>query len=85
MSIVSRRSGLASLALFLTNVMPFAEVFLAHRAVTRLLVGADVMLVFAMYAYGTRRTGSRLSPLYAALRPFGTSVFIYAMFRSSCR
>lgn len=76
---------LASLALFLTNVLPFAGVFLARRVVTRLLLGADVTLVFAMYAYGTRRTGSRLSPLYAALHPFGTSVFIYAMLRSAYR
>jgi glycosyltransferase involved in cell wall biosynthesis len=73
----------ASLSLFLTNVVPFAGVILARRAATRLLFVADVLLVFAMYAYGARRSGSRLSPLYAALHPFGASVLIYAMLRSA--
>jgi len=73
----------ASLALFLTNVVPFAGVFLARSAATRLLFGADVLLVFAMYAYGARRSGSHLSPLYALLHPFGASVLIYAMLRSA--
>ena len=73
----------ASLALFLTNVLPFAGVFLARRAVTRLLFGANVGLVLAMYVHGARRSGTGLSPLYAVLHPFGISVFIYAMLRST--
>jgi glycosyltransferase involved in cell wall biosynthesis len=63
----------ASLALFLTSVLPFAGVFLAPRAATRLLFGVDVLLVFAMYAYGAKRSRVGISPLYAALHPFGAS------------
>lgn len=73
---------LASLALFLTNVLPFVGVFVARRPFARLLFGVDVLFMFAMYAYGARRSG--LSLLYAALHPFGISVFIYAMLRSTC-
>ena len=76
---------LASLALFLSNVLPFAGVILARRGSARLLFGLNVLTIFAMYAYGARRSGSRLSPLYAALHPFGAAVFIYAMLRSTCR
>ncbi len=75
----------ASLALFLTNVLPFAGVFLARRAVTRLLFGSNVGLVVAMYVQGARRSGTQLSPLYATLHPFGIGVFIYAMLRSAYR
>ena len=75
----------ASLALFLTNVLPFAGVILARRGPTRLLFGLNVLAVVAMYAYGARRSGSRISPLYAALHPFGVAVFIYAMLRSTYR
>jgi glycosyltransferase involved in cell wall biosynthesis len=74
---------LASLALFLTSVLPFAGVFLAPRTATRLFFGMDVLLVFAMYTYGARRAGARISPLYAALHPFGVGVLIYAMLRSA--
>ena len=74
---------LASLALFLTNVLPFAGVFLARRPLARLLFGVDVGLVLAMYAYGARRSRSGISPLYALLHPFGISAFIYAMLRSA--
>jgi glycosyltransferase involved in cell wall biosynthesis len=74
---------LASLALFVTNVLPFAGLFLARRLSTKLLFGVDVLLVLAMYLRGARRTGSRLSPLYAALHPFGICVFIYAVIRSA--
>jgi len=60
----------ASLVLFLTNVLPFAGVFLARRALTNLLFGEDLLLVFARYAHGARRSESRLfSPLYAAFTP----------------
>jgi hypothetical protein len=71
----------ATLALSLTNVLPFAGVWLARRAATRLLFVMDALLVIAMYAYGTRRSG--ISPLYAALHPFGASVLVYAMLRST--
>jgi glycosyltransferase involved in cell wall biosynthesis len=73
----------ASVAIFLTNVWPFAGVFLARRTATRLLFGVDVLIVFAMYAYGPRRSGSGVSPLYAALHPFGVGVLIYAMLKSA--
>ncbi|MDQ5829015.1 MAG: glycosyltransferase [Actinomycetota bacterium] len=73
----------ASGALFLTNVLPFAGVFLARRTATRLLFGVDVLVVSAMYAYGPRRSGSGIPPLYAALHPFGVGVLIYAMLRSA--
>jgi hypothetical protein len=73
----------ASLALFLTNVLPFAGMFLARRPLARLLFGVDVGLVLAMYAYGARRSRSGISPLYALLHPFGISAFIYAMLRSA--
>jgi cellulose synthase/poly-beta-1,6-N-acetylglucosamine synthase-like glycosyltransferase len=72
---------LASLGLFATNVLPFFGVFLARRALTRLLFGADVLVLFAMYARGARRSGT---PAYlAALHPFGASVLIFAMLRST--
>jgi glycosyltransferase involved in cell wall biosynthesis len=78
----------ASLALFVTNVLPFAGVLFARRVLTRLLFGANVLLVLAAYAYGAKRSGSRTSPLYAALHhaalhPFGASTIIYAMLRSA--
>jgi glycosyltransferase involved in cell wall biosynthesis len=74
---------LASLLLFWTNVAPFAGVFLARRPAIRLLFGADVLAIAAMYVYGSRVSGFRLSPLYAALHPFGMGVFIYATLRSA--
>jgi hypothetical protein len=74
---------LACLALFATNVLPFVGAVLARRTSTRLLYGADVALVFAMYARGARRSGT---PVYfAALHPFGASALIFAMLRSTCR
>lgn len=74
---------LASLALFATNVLPFIGVVFARRPATRLLFGADVALVFAMYARGVRRSGT---PAYfAALHPFGAAVLIFAMLRSTYR
>ena len=72
---------LASLGLFATNVLPFFGVFFARRAATRLLFGADVLVLFAMYARGARRSGT---PAYlAALHPFGAAVLIFAMLRST--
>jgi hypothetical protein len=73
----------ASLLLFLTNIWPFAGVFLARRWPMRLLFGADVLAVIAMYAYGPRVSGYSLPPQYAALHPFGMGTFIYAAFRSA--
>ncbi|HVD35333.1 MAG TPA: glycosyltransferase [Rubrobacter sp.] len=75
---------LACILLFSTNVLPFFGVILARRLATRLLFGADVLAVVAMYAHGPRASGSALSPLYAALHPFGIGVFIYAALRSAC-
>lgn len=74
---------LASFLLFLTNVLPFAGFFFARRRAMRLLFGADVLAVLAMYAYGPRVSGYSLSPFYAALHPFGIAVFIYAALRSA--
>jgi hypothetical protein len=59
---------LASLLLSLTNVLPFFGVFLARRRAMRLLLGADVLAIVAMYTFGPRVSGLALSPLYAALR-----------------
>ena len=73
----------ASLLLFLTNIWPFAGVFLARRRPMRLLFDADVLAVLAMYAYGPRISGYSLPPQYAALHPFGMGTFIYAAFRSA--
>ena len=73
----------ASLLLFLTNVWPFVGVFLARSRPMRLLFGADVLAVLAMYAYGPRISGYSLPPMYAALHPFGMGTFIYAAFRSA--
>jgi hypothetical protein len=73
----------ASLMLFSTNVLPFFGVVLARRRAMRLLFGTDVLAVVAMYAYGPRASGSSLSPLYAALHPFGIGAFIYAALRST--
>ena len=42
-----------------------------------------MLAVAAMYAYGPRFSGAIVSPLYAALHPFGTAVLIYAMLRSA--
>ena len=72
---------LASLVLFATNVLPFLGMLLSRRAAARLLFGADAALVFAMYALGGRRSGTPW--YYAALHPFGSSVLIYAMLRST--
>ncbi len=74
---------LASLLLFLTNVLPFAGVILARRRAMRLLFGADVLTVLAAYIYGPRISGSAISPLYAALHPFGAGAFVYATLRSA--
>jgi hypothetical protein len=60
-----------------------AGVFLARRRPMRLLFGADVLAVLAMYAYGPRVSGYALPPLYAALHPFGMGTFIYAALRSA--
>jgi glycosyltransferase involved in cell wall biosynthesis len=73
----------ASLLLFLTNIWPFAGVFLARRRAMRLLFGADVLAILTMYAYGPRVSGYSLPPQYAALHPFGMGTFIYAAFRSA--
>jgi hypothetical protein len=73
----------ASLLLFLTNIWPFAGVFLARRRPMRLLFGADVLSVLAMYAYEPRVSGNSLPPQYALLHPFGMGTFIYAAFRSA--
>jgi glycosyltransferase involved in cell wall biosynthesis len=73
----------ASLLLFLTNIWPFAGVFLARRRPMRLLFGADVLSILAMYTYGPRISGYSLPPQYAALHPFGMGTFIYAAFRSA--
>jgi hypothetical protein len=73
----------ASLLLFLTNIWPFAGVFLARRRAMRLLFGVEVLAVLAMYAYGPRVSGYSLSPFYAALHPFGMAVFVYAALRSA--
>lgn len=73
----------ASLFLFLTNVWPFAGVFFARRRAMRLLFGADVLAIFAMYAYGPRVSGYSLPTPYAALHPFGMGTFIYAALRSA--
>ena len=74
---------LASLMLFSTNILPFFGVIFARRRAVRLLFGADVLAVVAMYAYAPRASGSTLSPLYAALHPFGIGIFIYAALRSA--
>lgn len=74
---------LASLGLLVTNVLPFAGLLLARRGATRLLFLVDVLLAFAMYAEGARRSGSGTSPLYAALHPFGAGAFVYALLRST--
>lgn len=71
----------ASLGLFATNVLPFFGVVFARRTATRLLFGADVLVVFAMYARGARRSGT--SAPFAALHPFGAFVLIFAMLRST--
>jgi glycosyltransferase involved in cell wall biosynthesis len=73
----------ASLLLFLTNIWPFAGVFLARRRAMRLLFGADVLAVLTMYAYGPRVSGYSLPLPYAALHPFGMGTFIYAALRSA--
>jgi hypothetical protein len=73
----------ASLALFLTNVLPFVGMFLARRSASRMLFGVNVLLVISMYAYSARRSGVKISPLYAALHPFGASVMVFAMLRSA--
>jgi glycosyltransferase involved in cell wall biosynthesis len=68
--------------LLLTNVFPFAGVFLAHGAARALSV-TSVTLITLVYAYQERRKGLGTSLLYAALHPFSVSVFVYAMLRSA--
>ena len=72
---------LGSLGLFATNVLPFLRALFARRPSSRLLFGADMALVFAMYARGRRRSG--VPAYYALLHPFGAAVLIFAMVRSA--
>ena len=68
--------------LLLTNVFPYAGVFLAHGAARALSV-TSVALITLVYAYQERRKDLGTSLLYAALHPFSVSVFVYAMLRSA--
>jgi glycosyltransferase involved in cell wall biosynthesis len=69
--------------LLLTNVFPFAGVFLT-RGAARALSMTSVAVITLVYAYQERRNGLGTSLLYAALHPFSISVFVYAMLRSAC-
>ncbi|WP_166173599.1 glycosyltransferase [Rubrobacter tropicus] len=73
----------ASFVLFLINVAPFFGTLFARRPAVRAICFADVLAVVAMYVYGPRISGSKLSPLYAALHPFGAGALIYATLRSA--
>jgi glycosyltransferase involved in cell wall biosynthesis len=75
--------AMASFLLFLTNIWPYFGLFLARRRAMRLLFGADVLAVLALYAHGPKVSGYYLSPFYAALHPFGMGIFIYAALRSA--
>ena len=55
--------------LFLTNILPFAGVFLARRR-DEAALRADVLSVLVIYAYGPRVSGNALLPQYALLHPF---------------
>jgi hypothetical protein len=50
---------------------------------TRLFLGFNVALAFAMYACGRGRSGVPVP--YAALHPFATGGLIYAMLRSAAK
>jgi len=75
--------ALATSLLLLTNVCPFAGLFLA-RGAARTLSGLNVALITLVYAYQERRKGFGTPLLYAALHPLSMSVFVYAMLRTAC-
>lgn len=67
--------------LLITHIPPFVGVLLS-RGLSRMFCGANVLLIFALYAYRSRITGHRNPVRHAALHPFSVCVFVYAMLRS---
>ena len=74
-------AAFGTVALLLTHVSPFVGALIS-RGPARLLFGANVLLVFVLYACRKRISGGRTSTWYAALHPFSVCVFVYALLRS---
>lgn len=68
-------------SLLLTHVSPFVGALIS-RGPARPLFGANVFLIFVLYAFRKRISGGRTSIWYAALHPFSVCVFVYATLRS---
>jgi glycosyltransferase involved in cell wall biosynthesis len=75
--------ALATFMLPLTNVFPFAGIFLTHGA-ARVFCGLNVALILLIYAYQERDKGPRAALLHGALHPLSMSLFVYATLRSTC-
>jgi glycosyltransferase involved in cell wall biosynthesis len=74
--------ALATLALPLTNVLPFAGI-LVTRGAARAFFGLNVALILLFYAYQERYKGPRAVLLHGALHPLSVSFFVYAILRST--
>jgi glycosyltransferase involved in cell wall biosynthesis len=74
-------AAVGAVVLLLTNVLPFAGVFLS-RGLARVLFASNGLSVFAAHAYRARRLGSRGWLIDALLHPFSVCVFVYALARS---
>ena len=72
---------LASILLFITNVLPYFSIILS-RGPARVISAPSVLLTCAMYLFHARHTNSRTTLWYAALHPFSVCVFLYAMLNS---
>jgi glycosyltransferase involved in cell wall biosynthesis len=72
----------ATFMLPLTNVFPFAGIFLT-RGATRVSCGLNVALILLIYAYQERDKGPGAALLHGTLHPLSVSLFIYAILRST--
>jgi len=77
------QAALATFALPLTNVFPFAGVLLT-RGATRAFCGLNVALILLIYAYQERYKGLGAALLHGVLHPLSVSFFVYAILRSTC-
>lgn len=74
-------AAFGTVSLLLTHVSPFVGALIS-RGPARPLFGANVLLVFVLYALRKRISGGRTSTWYAALHPFSVCAFVYATLRS---
>lgn len=75
--------ALAAFLLPLTNIFPFAGIFLT-RGAARSFCGLNVVLILLIYAYQERAEGLKAALLHGTLHPLSMSLFVYATLRSTC-